>query len=116
MKMKLLIAMVADEKTNAVIDAARKAGATGSTVITSARGEGITPQKTFLGLDLAGQRDLILFLVADQKAREILEIIGAAANVDGEKGSGIAMQIAIEDVVGLSSQLATIKSEIEDEV
>ncbi len=116
MKMKLIIAMVSETKTDAVIDAARAAGATGATVITSARGAGLKPQKTFLGLDLSGQRDLVLFLVADLKAREILETIGRAANVDVEEGAGIVLQIDIEDVIGIASQIPTLKSEIEDAI
>ena len=116
MRMKLIIAMVADEKTDPVIEAARAAGATGATVITSARGEGLTPQKTFLGLDLSVQRDLILFLVPEQRARHILETIGRTAGVDEEEGAGIAFQIDIEDVVGLGSQLPTLKQEIEEEI
>ncbi len=116
MRMKLIMAMVADEKTEAVIEAARDAGATGATVITSARGEGLMPQKTFLGLDLSVQRDLVLFLVAEQRARDILETVGHAAGVDEEEGAGIALQIDIEDVVGLGTQLPTLKQEIEEEI
>ena len=41
MRFKLLIAFVDDAHTNAVMHAAREAGATGATVITSAQGEGI---------------------------------------------------------------------------
>ena len=43
MHFKLIIVMVEDEKTNAVLKAAREAGATGATVLNQARGEGITP-------------------------------------------------------------------------
>jgi len=50
MHFKLIIVMVEDEKTNAVLKAARDAGATGATVLNQARGEGINPTKTFLGL------------------------------------------------------------------
>ena len=41
MHFKLLIAFVENDKTNEVMDAARKAGATGATVISHARGEGM---------------------------------------------------------------------------
>jgi hypothetical protein len=70
MNLKLIMALVSDEKTDAVIDAARDAGATGATVITSGRGEGLKPEKTFFGLDLAAHRDVLLFLVAEQRARD----------------------------------------------
>ncbi|MEM9056014.1 MAG: P-II family nitrogen regulator, partial [Pseudomonadota bacterium] len=50
MKFKLLVAMVEHGRTDAVTDAARATGATGCTVITNARGEGLKPSSTFLGL------------------------------------------------------------------
>ena len=114
MRLKLIIAMVADEKTDTVINAAREAGATGATVITNVRGEGLTPEKTFLGLDLGAQRDFVLFIVAEPLARTILETIGEAARFDEEPGTGIAFQLDIEDVVGLKTQAGKIIEEIEE--
>jgi len=116
MNLKLIIALVNDEKTEAVITAAREAGATGATVITSVRGEGLKPEKTFLGLDITAQRDVVLFLVADPKSREILETIAAAGQFDEEPGAGIAFQLSLEDAVGLNTQIPTLLSEIEDEI
>jgi len=116
MKMKMIMALVKDEITQTVINAARDSGATGATVITSAQGEGLKPEKTFFGLDLTAQRDIVLFLVAEPKAREILETIAKAGKFDEEPGSGIACQIALEDVVGLTTQLPTLIHEVEDEL
>ena len=116
MRFKLIMALVDDHHTNTIIDAARDAGATGATIITSARGEGLKPEKSFLGLDLSGQRDLLLFLVAEQKSREILEKIAVAGSFNEEYGAGIAFQIDIEDAVGLKSQLNTLFQEIEGEI
>lgn len=116
MNLKLIMALVADDKTEVVLEAARKAGATGATVITSVRGEGLIPEKTFLGLELTAQRDVLMFLVAETKAREILETIADAVNLDDEPGAGIAFQVAIEDAVGLRSQARALLSEIEDKV
>ena len=59
------MALVDDHHTKNILDAAQKAGATGATVVTSARGEGITPEKIFLGLEIAGHRDLLMFLVVE---------------------------------------------------
>lgn len=116
MNLKLVVALVSDEKTNVVVDAARRAGATGATVITACRGEGLKPEKTFLGLELGTQRDVILFLVVEQKAREILETIAEAGSFDTEPGTGIAFQIGIEDAVGLHTQAPALLKEIEERV
>lgn len=116
MRFKLIMVMVEDVRTQAVMDAARAGGATGATVITSGRGEGLKPGKTFLGLDLTGARDVLMFLVAEPRARDILESIAEAGKFDEQPGSGIAVQIAIEDAVGLRSQLAALQHEIEEEL
>lgn len=116
MKLKLIVALVSNDKTDAVVDAARAGGATGATIITSVRGEGLKPQKTFLGLDLAAQRDVVLFLVVETRARDILERIRDAGRFEQEPGAGIAFQIPIEDAVGLTTQLPTILEEVDDEI
>lgn len=116
MKFKLIVALVDDHHTETVVRTAREAGATGSTVVTSARGTGLRPAKTFLGLDLEGQRDVILLLVEGHLSRHMLESIAKVCNFDEKPGSGIAFQIDIEDAVGLASQLQTISHEIEDKI
>lgn len=116
MNLKLIMALVADEKTDTVMEAAREAGATGATVITSVRGEGLNPTKTFLGLDISAQRDVLMFIVAAPKAREILETIAEAGQFDEEPGTGIAVQIEIEDAVGLTTQANVIQQEIEESI
>ena len=104
MQFKLIVTLVNDEKTDIVI---------GATIITSVRGEGLAPQKTFFGLDLVAKRDVVLFLVAEPKAHEILECIRDAGQFDTEPGAGIAFQIALEDAVGLNTQLPAILDDLE---
>lgn len=116
MDFKLIVALVSDDYTEKVIKNARKMGATGATVITSGHGEGLNPPKTFFGLTLEGQIDMILFTVEQHLSRTILEGISDVANFDTQSGTGIAMQINIEDAVGLKAQLETIEHKIEDQI
>lgn len=116
MKFKMIIAIVQDEKSDLVIDAAREHGATGCTVITSARGEGLKPAKTFMGLTVEGQRDVILMLVEEHLSRHILESLSKAARFEEEPGTGIAVTLDIDDVIGLGGQIKTIEQEIEKEI
>lgn len=116
MRFKLIMAFVDDSETDAVLDAAREAGATGATIVTSCRGEGLVRGKTFFGLDLSGQRDILLFLVEEHMSRQILEKISQVAGFEERPGTGIAFQIALEDAVGLGHQIQTISSEIEEEI
>lgn len=115
MKFKLLIVMTQDELTDQAIEAARSKGATGCTVITGARGEGLTPQKTFLGLTLGGQRDMVLFLVEEHHSREILETIASACGFEEKPGTGVAFQVDIEDAIGMSGQIQSIMQDISKE-
>ena len=116
MKFKLIVALVTDDLTDKVTETAREAGATGCTVITNARGEGLKPKKTFLGLSVEGLRDVVLLLVEQHMSRRILERIETACRFDEDPGKGIAFQLDIEDAVGLASQIETIEHEIEDEI
>jgi nitrogen regulatory protein PII len=116
MKFKLIMALVPDEDTEKIISIAREKGATGSTVITSAHGEGLSRSKTFLGLTLEGQVDLVLFLVEVHLSRQILEAIAETGRFDEKPGNGIAFQLDIEDAMGLTTQIRTIEREIEDEI
>ena len=116
MHFKLIIALVEDTTTEKVLEAARSAGATGSTVINHARGEGIEQSKTFLGLTLDTQRDVLLLLVEEHLSRTILERIAEAGKFDDQSGNGIAFQIDIEDAVGVSHQIQSLSHVIEEEL
>ena len=116
MHFKLIIAFTDDSITDRVLEAARARGATGSTVISSARGEGIDVAKTFLGLSLETQRDVILFLVEEHLCRDILETISEAGQFDLNPGTGIAFSIDVEDAVGVSHQVSQLSAMIEEEI
>jgi len=115
MRFKLLVAFVDDHLTPDVTKAAREAGATGCTVFTNARGEGLKAKKTFLGLSLETQRDMLLLLVEEHRARHILETVGEAGRFDTSPGTGIAFQIDVEDAVGVAHQAESITPSLEEE-
>ena len=114
MHFKLILAFVEDSKTDAIMHAAREAGATGCTVITNARGEGIQATKTFFGLTLATQRDVVLLLVEQHLSRHILEHIGDVGKFDEEPGTGIAVVIDVEDAVGILHQAMELTVIVEE--
>ena len=116
MQFKLLMVFVEDSKTEKVIDAAREAGATGCTVINHARGEGIKAQKGLFGLTLTSQRDVLLLLVEEHLSREILEHIGAVGEFDEKPGTGLAVQINVEDAIGIRHQAQHLADVVEDQL
>lgn len=116
MHFKLIVAFVEDSKTDAVMNAAREAGATGCTVINNARGEGSEKTRTFLGLTLATQRDVLLMLVEKHLSRHILERVGEVGEFDDKPGTGIAIQIDVEDAVGVIHQAEILGETLEDQI
>jgi nitrogen regulatory protein PII len=114
MHFKLIIAFVEDTKTETIMQAAREAGATGATVINNARGEGLEESKTFFGLTLSTQRDVLLLLVEKHLSRHILEHIGEVGEFDAKPGTGIAVVLDVEDAVGVLHQAEELGDIVEE--
>ncbi|MEA3292235.1 MAG: P-II family nitrogen regulator [Pseudomonadota bacterium] len=115
MHFKLIIAFVDDKRSTKVMEAAREAGATGATLISNARGEGVDKAKTFFGLSLEAQRDMLLFLVEEHLSRSILEKIELVGDFE-QKNTGIAFQIDVEDAVGVRHQMEKLAPIVEEEL
>ena len=116
MHFKLICVLVEDAKTDAILEAARAAGAKGSTVLSQARGEGIEKARTFFGLALESQRDFVLLLVEEHLARGVLETVARVGEFDDKPGTGIAFQIDVEDAVGVSHQIRELSSVVEEQI
>ena len=116
MHFKLIIVLVEDDKTELVLETARNNGAKGATVVNNARGEGLKRSKTFFGLTLETQRDVLLLLVEEHLSRHILETVAKAAQFDSRPGTGIAFQIDVEDAIGVTHQVAELTNELENKL
>ena len=115
MHFKLIIAFVDSDKTEQILEAARQEGATGSTIISQARGEGLEHTKTFLGLNIETPRDVLL-LVEQHLARPILESIAKAGDFESNTKEGIAFQIDVEDAIGVMHQIEALKNTVEEKI
>jgi len=116
MHFNLIIALTQDTITGKILQAAREKGATGSTVITNAKGEGMKVPKTFLGLSLETQRDVVMLLVEEHLRQEILETISSVGEFDANPGTGIAFSIDVTDAVGVFHQVSELAEIVEDEL
>lgn len=116
MQFKLIITLVEDGKTETVMRVARESGATGSTIINQARGGGSRDTRTFFGLSLQDQRDVLLFIVEEHLARHILERIEEAGEFEQKPGTGIAFQVDVEDAVGISRQVRELRPIVEEQL
>ena len=111
MKFKLILAVCDDKHSEGIIDAAREAGSSGATIISSARGEGLRKVRGVFGLEIFSQRDLLLFLIDEVQARGVLEAVANAGEFDDSPGTGIVMQLAVEDVLGVRNELERMSRE-----
>ncbi|MDX2494666.1 MAG: P-II family nitrogen regulator [Desulfuromusa sp.] len=112
MRFKLILCSVKVDITDNIIDAAKEAGATGSTIIPG-RGTGAPEAKTFFGLSLEAQTDIILLLVEEHLILKILDTIKEAGEFH-KPGTGIAYVIPVEHVVGMESQIERFKEEVRE--
>lgn len=110
MRFKLILSSVKADLTDQIVDKAKEGGATGATIIPG-RGTGIREAKTFFGLSLEAQSDIIMFLVEEHLAVKILDVIKQAGEFH-KPGTGIAFAIPVDHVVGLESQMEQFKEEV----
>lgn len=97
MRFKLILSSVKADLTDHIVDTAKGAGATGATII-PARGSGIHEAKTFFGLTLEAQTDIIMLLVEEHLVAKILNAIKEAGEFH-KPGTGIAFVVPVEQVV-----------------
>ena len=70
--------------------------------------------KTFFGLTLEAQTDIIMFLVEEHIVQKILDAIKTAGEFH-QPGTGIAFVLPVENVVGLESQMERFKEEVREQ-
>ena len=107
MELRLIIASVKQDYTDKVVDAAKEAGATGASII-QARGTGIREAKSFFGLSIEIQTDIILFLTEQHLVSDILSAINQAGDFH-KPGTGIAFTLPVDQAIGLESQMEKFK-------
>lgn len=108
MNFKMILASVKPDYTDRVVDAGKAVGATGATII-PARGTGIREAKTFFGLTLESQTDIVMFLLGSHLVKPVLEAIRIAGEFH-KPGTGIAFVLPVDEVIGLESQLNAMSS------
>ncbi len=113
MKFKLILAFVKPNISDKVVDAMKKAGATGATIIPG-RGTGIHEAKSFFGLTIEDQTEIILFLVEEHVVEEFMKVISKAGEFN-LPGTGIAFVIPVEHIAGLESQMKKFKDQARED-
>lgn len=95
---KLIISIVSRDKTARVVKASRRKRAEGATII-HGQGTGIEKCKSFWGIPLEPEKDIILTVVSDEHAEEVLNIIKKSVKMD-TPGNGVAFILDITRFTG----------------
>ncbi len=107
------MAFVKPSITDDVVNAMKHAGATGATII-PARGTGIHEAKSFFGLSIEEQTEIIVFLVEEHVVENLMKVIQLAGKFD-DPGTGIAFVLPVEHIAGLNSQMKKFKDQARDQ-
>ncbi|WP_051280825.1 P-II family nitrogen regulator [Anaerovorax odorimutans] len=95
----LIITVVNRGFADQVVEAARKAGAQGSTVF-YARGTGIHELEKFFSISIQPEKEIILNLVKHSSTKTIIHSIIEAAGLSTE-GKGLSFSLPVSDVAGV---------------
>jgi nitrogen regulatory protein PII len=96
---ELVMAIVNDGFTDLVMDAAKKAGARGGTILT-ARGTGNKDIANFFGVVITPEKQIVMILVPRDIKDTVISRIYRDVGIN-TKGQGIAFAMPVTDVVGI---------------
>lgn len=99
----LIITITNEGFAESVMNAAKRAGATGGTSI---NGRGLETEKIikFLGISIEPEKDITMILVDDDKKTDIMNEIVKACGIK-TPGAGICFSIPVDNVVGLNEEI-----------
>lgn len=96
---ELIIAICEQGHNEAVMEAARKAGAGGGTVI-HAKGTGIDRAEKFLGISLAAEKDILFIVTLTSRKNAIMQSIMENAGL-ATRAKTICFSVPVTDTAGL---------------
>ncbi|WP_261133779.1 P-II family nitrogen regulator [Bacillus sp. Marseille-Q3570] len=96
---KLIVTVVKKGLARKVVEASKKAGAEGGTVV-FARGTGIHEFKTFLGIQIQPEKEVVLTLVTSNQIEMVLSAIENSAKLY-KPGNGIGFVVDTKKIAGI---------------
>lgn len=103
MTYKVIVAALKPDVTDRVVDAAKACGISGATIVPG-HGTGVREAKTFLGLTLETQTDVVIFLTEEELVEPVLTAIHTAGKLD-QHGTGVAFVLPVERVAGIKEEI-----------
>lgn len=112
MRFNMVFTICPVDNLQKILDSAKAAGVTGATIL-NVRGTGHKEAKTFFGLTLDRPQEAMIMLVERHYCSKIMKVIYDSGDMK-EPGNGICFSLPIDSVMGLESQLSTLKKEAEE--
>ena len=112
MRFKLIMLFIDENRTDAAMDASRKAGATGATLISNAQGQGLQQRFGLFGLELLSPRNVVLILVEARRCDAVMNAIAEATGLDESLETGIALELDVNRALGLSEHIRTLSDKL----
>ncbi len=100
-KHEVIFCIVNSGYSEAVMDSAKKLGATGGTVIT-ARGTASKEAETFFHITVQPEKEIVMILVPAKIKNDVMHALYKDVGLDSA-GQGIAFSLPVDGVVGISS-------------
>lgn len=98
-KHEVIVAIANHGYIDALMDAARSAGAGGGTVI-HAKGTGMAGAEKFLGVSLATEKEMVFIVAAHEKKNDIMKAIMQEAGTNTKTGA-LCFSLPVTDTAGL---------------
>ena len=98
----LIAAVVNQGYSEAVMDAARQAGAGGGTVVHSRR-LGDTEAMSFWGLSIQEEKEIVFIVAGKEQKLKIMQAVGEKCGVHSE-AKGIVISLPIDSVIGIENE------------
>ncbi len=96
---EVIFCIVNEGFSDAVMDAARRAGATGGTVVRS-RGTANAEAEKLFGITVAPQKEIVIMLVEKGVRNDILHALYSSIGLD-TPGQGIAFSLPVDAATGV---------------
>ena len=104
---ELIILIVSEGYASAAMDAAKRVGANGGTLINGI-GLGSEEATKFLGITIEPEKDIVLILTEKEEKKKVMKEVTDEVGLSHE-GRGICFSMPVDNVVGLTEKINFIK-------
>ncbi|NLL61911.1 MAG: P-II family nitrogen regulator [Candidatus Atribacteria bacterium] len=95
----LIVTIVDKGKAGYVVEASKRAGALGGTILLG-RGSGTREGRKIFGIPIEPEKEIVLTLIDQQQSSKVLKAIQVELHLD-EPGKGIAFALDVKHIVGI---------------